>query len=39
MHVPNVVANRLGSVCSMEKSLLDEIRIVLGVVMTCLHMI
>ena len=39
MHVPNVVAKRLGSLCSVGKSLLDEIGIVLGVVMTCLHMI
>ena len=39
MHVPNVVVKCLGSVCSVERSLLDEISIVVGVVMTCLHMI
>ena len=39
MHVPNVVVKCLGSVCSVEKSLLDGISVVLGVVITCLHMI
>ena len=39
MHVPNVVVKRLGNVCNVGKSLLDEISIVLIVVMTFLHMI